>query len=196
MTTRQTIGTTTRVHGGVRHCVAIIAVCVAREDIAQSLWDCGVFVDFEQGVNHTINQVRAALGDDAESPRYIETLPRRGYRFIAPVEALVAPKPAPVRADGTEPSGPLELSVREDRPQRTAEIADGRLELAVNPSPSLLQSAPPHVIGRIERHRIPILVVTCALLSILVVGWWTILRSPVSSGSIASVAVLAVQHDR
>src|SRR5687767_8688217 len=42
---------------------------IAREEMARSLWDAGVFVDFEQGLNHTINQVRAALGDDAESPR-------------------------------------------------------------------------------------------------------------------------------
>ncbi len=126
---------------------------IAREEIARFLWDAGVFVDFEQGVNHTIKQVRAALGDDAESPRYIETLPRRGYRFIAPVEALVASREAPYRADGTGPPEPLELSVREDPAKRTAEIAGGRLELAVNASTSLSQSAPPRVIGRMERHR-------------------------------------------
>ena len=143
---------------------------IAREDIARFLWDAGVFVDFDQGVNHTVKQVRAALGDDAESPRYIETLPRRGYRFIAPVEALVAPKEAIVRASGTDPSG--------------------RLELPDNASPPSFQSAPPPVIGRIERHRIAIAVVTCALLSILGGGWWAMGRPSVASGSRASVAVL------
>ena len=44
------------------------------------------FVDFERGINFSINQIRAALGDDADKPRYIETIPRRGYRFIAAVE--------------------------------------------------------------------------------------------------------------
>ena len=90
---------------------------IAREEMARFLWDAGVFVDFEQGLNHTIKQVRAALGDDAESPRYVETLPRRGYRFIAPVEAVVASKEAAVRADVTEPQGPIEL--RQERIQRS-----------------------------------------------------------------------------
>ena len=116
---------------------------IAREEIARFLWDADVFVDFEQGVNHTIKQVRAALGDDAESPRYVETLPRCGYRFIAPVEAFVPSKDAPVRADRTEQSEPLELSVREDPAKRTAEIVDEGPELEVNSSPSLSQSAPP-----------------------------------------------------
>ena len=59
---------------------------ISREEIHKELWGADVFVDFEQGVNHSVKQLRAALGDDADEPRYIETLPRRGYRFIAPVE--------------------------------------------------------------------------------------------------------------
>jgi TolB-like protein/Tfp pilus assembly protein PilF len=60
---------------------------VTREEIQHSLWGDNTFVDFERGINFCINQVRAALGDDAEKPRYVETLPRRGYRFIAPITA-------------------------------------------------------------------------------------------------------------
>jgi DNA-binding winged helix-turn-helix (wHTH) protein/tetratricopeptide (TPR) repeat protein len=60
---------------------------VGREEIRRHLWSDQTFVDFEHSVNFCIRQIRAALGDDAKSPRYIETLPRRGYRFIAPVEA-------------------------------------------------------------------------------------------------------------
>ena len=59
---------------------------ITREVIHQELWGADVHVDFEQGVNHTVKQLRAALGDDANAPRYIETMPRLGYRFIAPVE--------------------------------------------------------------------------------------------------------------
>ncbi len=59
---------------------------ITRETIHQELWGADVHVDFEQGVNHAVKQLRAALGDDANTPRYIETLPRRGYRFIAPVD--------------------------------------------------------------------------------------------------------------
>jgi DNA-binding winged helix-turn-helix (wHTH) protein len=56
---------------------------VSREEIHQHIWGNDTFVDFERGINFSINQIRAALEDDAEKPRYIETIPRRGYRFIA-----------------------------------------------------------------------------------------------------------------
>src|SRR6201986_188598 len=56
---------------------------VSREEIHQHIWGNDTFVDFERGINFSINQIRAALGDDADKPRFIETIPRRGYRFIA-----------------------------------------------------------------------------------------------------------------
>jgi TolB-like protein/DNA-binding winged helix-turn-helix (wHTH) protein len=59
---------------------------ITREAIHRELWGADVHVDFEQGMNHIVKQLRAALGDDASAPRYIETVPRLGYRFIAPVE--------------------------------------------------------------------------------------------------------------
>jgi TolB-like protein/DNA-binding winged helix-turn-helix (wHTH) protein/Tfp pilus assembly protein PilF len=58
---------------------------VTREEIQQELWGPDTFVDFERGLNHCVRQIRAVLGDDAGAPSYIETLPRFGYRFIAPV---------------------------------------------------------------------------------------------------------------
>jgi Tol biopolymer transport system component/DNA-binding winged helix-turn-helix (wHTH) protein len=60
---------------------------VSREEIHQHIWGNDTFVDFERGINFSINQIRAALGDDADKPRYVETIPRRGYRFIALVES-------------------------------------------------------------------------------------------------------------
>jgi DNA-binding winged helix-turn-helix (wHTH) protein/tetratricopeptide (TPR) repeat protein len=72
---------------------------VSRADIEQVLWDRETFVDFEQGVNHCIKELRTAFGDAADSPRYIQTLPRRGYVFIAPVERLT---PGPSDAATTE----------------------------------------------------------------------------------------------
>src|SRR5262249_24579804 len=60
---------------------------VTREEIRERVWHADTFVDFDQGLNFCIRQIREALGDDAESPQYIETLPRRGYRFVAPVES-------------------------------------------------------------------------------------------------------------
>lgn len=59
---------------------------VTREDIRTELWPDGTYVDFDQAVNFAIKQVRDALGDSADRPIYLQTLPRRGYRFIAPVE--------------------------------------------------------------------------------------------------------------
>lgn len=59
---------------------------VSREELKQKLWPTDTFVDFDHGVNTAIKRLREALGDSAENPRFIETIPRRGYRFIAPVE--------------------------------------------------------------------------------------------------------------
>jgi len=66
---------------------------VTREELRTGLWPADTFVDFNHGLNAAVNKLREALSDSAESPRYIETLPRRGYRFIAKVEWLEA-KPA------------------------------------------------------------------------------------------------------
>lgn len=60
---------------------------VTREELRQRLWPAGTFVDFEHSLNAAIKRLRAALGDDADNPRFVETLHRRGYRFIAVVEA-------------------------------------------------------------------------------------------------------------
>ena len=61
---------------------------VTREALQKALWPEGTFIEFEHGVNTAIKKVRRALGDAADNPRFIETLPRKGYRFIAPVAAL------------------------------------------------------------------------------------------------------------
>lgn len=69
---------------------------LTREEIRESIWQNDTFVDFEQGLNFCIRQIREAVGDTASSPRFIETLPRRGYRFLMPVDrpASAAPKAA------------------------------------------------------------------------------------------------------
>lgn len=61
---------------------------VTREELRQRLWPSDTFVDFEHGLNAAVNRLRDALDDSAEEPRFIETLPRRGYRFIAPIDAV------------------------------------------------------------------------------------------------------------
>jgi DNA-binding winged helix-turn-helix (wHTH) protein/TolB-like protein len=64
---------------------------VSREELRQAIWGAETFVDFERGLNFCIAQIRSALDDDSSTPRYIRTLPRRGYQFIAPVEKLFDP---------------------------------------------------------------------------------------------------------
>src|SRR5437667_262054 len=59
---------------------------VTREELRRELWAEDTFVDFEAGMNSAVKRLRDALGDSADTPRFVETLPRRGYRFIAPVE--------------------------------------------------------------------------------------------------------------
>jgi DNA-binding winged helix-turn-helix (wHTH) protein len=61
---------------------------LTREELQKKLWPTDTFVDFEPGLNRAVNKLREALGDDADSPRFIETLPRRGYRFVASVETV------------------------------------------------------------------------------------------------------------
>ena len=68
---------------------------VGREELQQRLWSGDTFVDFEHGVNTAIKRVRDALGDSADSPRFIETLPRRGYRFIGVLSPLPGGHPVP-----------------------------------------------------------------------------------------------------
>jgi eukaryotic-like serine/threonine-protein kinase len=67
---------------------------VTREELREQIWGGDTYVDFDQGLNFCIKQIRAALGDQADTPRYVETLPRRGYRFIAPIEAQPRPTPS------------------------------------------------------------------------------------------------------
>ncbi len=65
--------------------VARAGEVVSRDELRQQIWGTDTFVDFERGLNFCIAQIRSALGDSADSPRFVETLPKRGYRFIAPV---------------------------------------------------------------------------------------------------------------
>src|SRR5580700_10242094 len=63
---------------------------VTREELQKKLWPADTFVDFDHGLNKAINKIRDALGDSAESPRFVETVTRRGYRFLADVKVADA----------------------------------------------------------------------------------------------------------
>jgi cholera toxin transcriptional activator len=97
---------------------------VTREELQQQLWPSDTFVDFDHSLNTAINKVREALGDSASSPRYVETLARRGYRFIASVHMEIAPDEM-VAAPATAPqavrtqAGPLHPDLEVPIPHRT-----------------------------------------------------------------------------
>src|SRR5258705_10152735 len=81
---------------------------VTREDLRQKVWPADTFVDFDHSLNTAVNKIREALGDSATSPRFVETLARRGYRFIAPVnrvETLTSKFPNVAPVDPAAPSG-------------------------------------------------------------------------------------------
>jgi len=91
---------------------------VTREELRARLWSADTFVDFDHGLNTAINQLRNALGDSAGSPRFIQTVPRGGYRFIAPVEIKTrAAAAAPAASESVRQNGDAgrDAGRREDR---------------------------------------------------------------------------------
>ena len=85
---------------------------VTREELQQKLWAADTFVDFDVGLNTAIRKIRQALADDADHPQFIETIAKRGYRFLAPVSQGPAPGSAPVVPPVTVPREPAQFHVR------------------------------------------------------------------------------------
>jgi len=77
---------------------------VSREEIIAALWPPNVVIDFDSGLNTLVRKARGALGDSSDSPKFIETVPGRGYRFIAPVEIVEASAPSTATASGVRPA--------------------------------------------------------------------------------------------
>ncbi len=110
---------------------------VSREELRTRLWPADTFVDFESGMNTAANRLRSALGDSADSPIYIETLPRIGYRFVAPVTILQAPR----NGHKIQLAVPLELEATTTvtpNPQLIAETHDPSADSAVKRRRALL----------------------------------------------------------
>jgi cholera toxin transcriptional activator len=91
---------------------------VTRDDLRQKIWPADTFVDFDHSLNTAVNKIRESLGDSATSPRFVETLARRGYRFIAPVdgrvernEAVILIPPATGAFTEASPSSPVPASL-------------------------------------------------------------------------------------
>lgn len=138
---------------------------VTREEMRQKLWPADTFVDFEHSLNSAVKKLRAALGDSPENSRYIETIPRVGYRFIAPVEEV-------------QPAGPSAAAVP------AASLTES--QAPTTPQPQAL--VVPHA-GR--RSVFPVVAgfAVLAVLAVVTVLWW---RSHIGPGLVGGKVVLAV----
>ena len=76
---------------------------VAREELRRTLWPEDTFVDFDHGLDTAVKKLREVLGDSASNLRFVETIPRRGYRFIAPVETVGESETAPAASQAPPP---------------------------------------------------------------------------------------------
>ena len=83
---------------------------VTHEELRAKLWQADTFVDFEHGLHAAVNKLREALGDSAERPRYVETLPRRGYRFVAAVQLVAGAPEVPPAASGEKQPAPEQMA--------------------------------------------------------------------------------------
>jgi cholera toxin transcriptional activator len=89
---------------------------VTREELRERLWSADTFVDFDHGLNTAVNQIRNSLGDSASNPKFIQTLPRKGYRFIAPVQLVAEGMPVAAAEGSARKSSRSVLSDRNDLP--------------------------------------------------------------------------------
>src|SRR5271156_2705352 len=94
---------------------------VTREELRSQLWQVDTFVDFDHSLHNAIARIREVLGDSPQTPTYIETLPRRGYRFIAPVEEVQAPS-MPVESNGHAGELVLPLPPAAAQPRRSLRL--------------------------------------------------------------------------
>src|SRR5271167_4879112 len=151
---------------------------ITREELRQQLWPEGTYVDFDGSLNVILKKLRAALDDDSDNPRFIETVPRRGYRFIAPVTAGSVAVAPTASNNGVERDS-ADLSIDEKTPAASA-----------------AKNAPPHLIYAVS---------AVVLLILVGLGWYlrrdfSRLRSgPVQPTAAAvplrkSVAVLGFQN--
>jgi cholera toxin transcriptional activator len=95
---------------------------VTREELRLQLWPVDTFVDYEHSLNAAINKLRDALNDSADNPRFIQTIPRRGYRFISSVEAVTNHRPKPVEP---EPGATAEARVEIPEPVENRRLTMG-----------------------------------------------------------------------
>ncbi len=155
---------------------------VNREELGEHIWSDGVHVDLDQSLNYCIRQIRQVLDDDATLPQYVETLPRQGYRFIFPVDAVVPPPAAllPERKQEDQLSE-LSLSTAEDSSMSLNHVED-------QPDPASVLPAPGRGLRTIVGLSVLILFV------LLLAAGKKLLRSWLPVPHIGSLAVLPLEN--
>jgi eukaryotic-like serine/threonine-protein kinase len=148
---------------------------VTREELQKRLWPDGTFVDFDHSLNKAVNKIREALGDSAESPRFVETLARRGYRFIAPLERLDQ-RGTPTSADANGRSSLRSDESRTVEPSSEVSGNETVLEPHAASSPATLNTQPWFV------QRGKLLAAGLVLSLLLVAFFWWFLRRPKPRG--------------
>lgn len=151
---------------------------VGREEIRRELWNGETFVDFDRSINFCVNQIRVALSDDAEKPRYVETLPRRGYRFISPISSLVSVDSPLPSATADLPGIPREHS------------ADLRTMIGRVPESQMVPATP-------SRIRLPrwALVAGACVLGLAFFLYWIARRLPTSAREARATQITAYSVD-
>jgi Tol biopolymer transport system component/DNA-binding winged helix-turn-helix (wHTH) protein len=151
---------------------------ITREELQHEIWGTNTSVDFERGLASAINKLREALGDSAESPRYIETLAKRGYRFIAPV---TTESPVTIETLHSAPAGTFSVPVRianlnPEQPNSMSSAAD----VLLSPAPRLSHGdvSPAHTLS-IRRHpMVVLLTLGCGFLGAAVLMVFWAMRTP------------------
>ena len=162
---------------------------VTRDELRAKLWPADTFVDFDHGLHSAVNRLRETLGDSADNPRFIETLPRKGYRFIAPVAAITrTSSPAP---PATSVLSPPETSVPLRRETPLPAGLDSPLPTPSETSVATGDTAVPRVRStRTPRAAIALAVVAFAAIAALV---WTV--APHRSTSTNPMTIIVVPFD-
>jgi TolB-like protein/DNA-binding winged helix-turn-helix (wHTH) protein/Flp pilus assembly protein TadD len=166
---------------------------ISRLELRQRLWPADTFVDFDVGLNNAIKRLRDALNDKAEAPRYVETLPRRGYRLIVPVENVEAHQGADMQvamspADGLQSAEPTLPATQTEHgqgvPLHGGDEARGKIVTVLDLSPRPTDLKPPFPRWRKA-------VIAAAVLAVLAAGsWWLFRQSP----SAYTIAVLPFKN--
>src|SRR5580693_2077729 len=115
---------------------------VTREEIRTRLWPGDTFVDFNHGLNAAVNKLRDVLCDSADTPKYIETLPRRGYRFVAPVESVTPPSTGEVIGSEEKPFAQTTQEELIEQPSEASEGEEQVAPVAVRPAAEPATRAP------------------------------------------------------